>query len=189
MQSRRAFTVTELLVVIGIIAVLMAILIPVVSRARIAGNRVACRANLSDIGRQFQMYLNDSRNRLPWVNPIPSMTPPIPGKPVTEVFAPYVKGATGGWRCPSDAITKTFSGTPPGFQTYFEREGISYFYNPQLALLYAGKQLNDHPLYRNKKQNQLMIFYEFEPFHGAAGTNGSMNYLFADMHVGDLANE
>ena len=192
MARRRGFTLVELLVVIGILAVLIGLLFPLLTRTRAAGNRVACRANLSDIGRMFQMYLNDSKNKLPCIQTMPSVQPPEPpvlGKPATLVLEPYTKDAKKVWRCPADRITLLIEGAPVGFETYFEREGLSYFYNPRLSIDFAGQQINDTPLYQHGKQNQLRIFNDFEPFHGPANTNGSCNYLFADMHVGDLANE
>lgn len=187
-RSFTAFTLVELMVAIAIIAVLIGILLPVVTKARTAGKRVACRAQLSDIGRLFQMYLNDSKNKLPHLNPMPSLTG-ISGMPAPELLQRYTKDVRAGWKCPVDRITRKIKGTPEGFETYFDREGISYLYNPQLAQHYAGKQLNDHPLYRMGRQNILAIFWEFEPYHGRENTPGSMNYLFADMHVGDLAYE
>ncbi len=46
------------------------------------------------------------------------------------------------------------------------------------------------PCWRKKKRdNLLFILTNYEPFHGAAGSLDSMNYLFADMHVGDLADQ
>src|SRR3954471_6674923 len=66
----RGFTLIELLVVIGIIAILVGILLPTISKARASSYRVACRAQLKDIGNVFQMYLQDSRDRLPRVNPL-----------------------------------------------------------------------------------------------------------------------
>jgi prepilin-type N-terminal cleavage/methylation domain-containing protein len=192
MNRNRAFSLVELLVVILVIAVLIGILLPTLSKARASSNRVACRAHLADIGRLFQMYLNDSKNKLPCIQTMPSVQPPPPpvlGKPATSVFEPYTKGGRGGWRCPADRITQVTHGAPEGFETYFEREGLSYLYNPFLSVEYAGKQINDTKLYKDGKQNQLRIFNDFEPFHGPANTNGSCNYLFADMHVGDLANE
>jgi prepilin-type N-terminal cleavage/methylation domain-containing protein/prepilin-type processing-associated H-X9-DG protein len=189
-MSRRTagFSLVELMVVCAVLAILIAILLPVLGSARVASKRVSCRGQLSDIGRLFQMYLNDSRNKLPHVNPVPTLSM-IPGIPAPELLAKYSKDVRAGWKCPADRITRKIEGTPEGFETYFDREGISYLYNPMLAQLYAGQQLNDHPQYRQKKINQLAIFWEFEAFHGRENTLGSMNYLFADWHVGDLGNE
>jgi prepilin-type N-terminal cleavage/methylation domain-containing protein/prepilin-type processing-associated H-X9-DG protein len=187
-KKDRAFTLVELLVVIGVLALLIAILLPVLSGVRRDAKRIACRAQLHDIGKLFNMYLNDSRGKLPLVNSIPSFVPQLKGLAVPELLAPYARDATRGWRCGEDQIRRRIKGTPDGFDTYFHREGISYFYNSQLNL-YAFAPINDHPLYRAGKQNQLRVFNDFEPFHGRAGAGGSCNYLFADWHVGDLAYE
>ena len=57
------FSLIELVIVIGIIAMLMAILLPVISSARSAARRTACLANLSQWGQSYQMYLNNNRGK------------------------------------------------------------------------------------------------------------------------------
>jgi prepilin-type N-terminal cleavage/methylation domain-containing protein/prepilin-type processing-associated H-X9-DG protein len=63
--SRRGFTLIELLVVIAIIALLMAILMPALSRARDQGRRVSCANNLKQISLCLNMYGSDYDGKLP----------------------------------------------------------------------------------------------------------------------------
>ena len=59
------FTLVELLVVIGIIALLISILLPSLSKAREEGKRIKCLSNLKQFGNVLQMYANANGGRVP----------------------------------------------------------------------------------------------------------------------------
>ncbi len=60
-----AFSLIELLVCIGIIAILLGILLPILASARHEGRRAACLAELQQWSATFQVYLNDNHSRQP----------------------------------------------------------------------------------------------------------------------------
>jgi prepilin-type N-terminal cleavage/methylation domain-containing protein len=68
MPRRRAFTLVELLVVIGVIVVLIAILLPSVSKARVLSNRVKCASNQRQLATAVVMYSNNFGGVLPFCN-------------------------------------------------------------------------------------------------------------------------
>lgn len=63
MCDRHAFTLIELLVVIAVIALLLAILMPALSKARELAQGAACKGNLKNYGLALFMYLGDNDNK------------------------------------------------------------------------------------------------------------------------------
>ena len=177
MHKPRAFTLIELLIVIGIIALLAGLLSSAVSRARADAARTRCAAQLHGIGQMLQMYFGENRNTLPKVNMMPSLQPPLNGYPsLVQLLAPYHRGGTGVFQCPADRITQPVTAAPPGFETYFAREQSSYYWNEEVSI-YASR------ITELKDSDRVLLLQEYEPFHGRAGVSGSMNRLYADLHV------
>jgi prepilin-type N-terminal cleavage/methylation domain-containing protein len=177
MQKHRAFTLIELLVVIGIIAVFAGLLGPVVARARAGAARARCAGQLHEIGHMLQMYFGENHNTLPKVNMMPSLRPPLNAYPsLVQLLSPYHRGGTQVFQCPADQITHPPRDAAPGFETYFAREQSSYHWNDDVST-YASR------VTELKNADGLTLVQEYEPFHGRAGASGSMNRLYADLHV------
>ncbi len=81
-HKKTAFTLVELLVVIGIIAVLISILLPALSRARAAALQTACLANHRQIMQAMLQYTNDNRGYFP----TNTTMAPNPNNPSTQVL-------------------------------------------------------------------------------------------------------
>ena len=97
-QQNRGFTLVELLVVIGIIAVLIGVLLPALGKARRQAQETACASNLRQMGVAMTMYCNEQRY-------FPGDISQTSKGVIVNVWAPslrrYMKGNQSVFWCPS----------------------------------------------------------------------------------------
>src|SRR5688500_9136599 len=161
---RHAFTLVELLVVLGIITALVGLLAPAVAGVRRDSRKTVCKAQLQQIGHALRIYLNNSKDRYPRAPALPSVNPnnyPT----LMEHLAPNLANDLRVFRCPGD-------------ETVYPVERTSYFYYNE-----AGERLiRDTFLWKVYKGDvtRIPILWDADDFHGGGVP---FNWLFLDGHV------
>ncbi len=178
-SARPAFTLLELLVVIGIIAVLAGLLLPALSGAKERARCTQCLVNLRQLGVSVQLYVHDHDNKLPLIDdrPIPPATnaPPATNPPPEVALKDYL-GATNILRCPSDD------------RQIYERTGSSYGWNYLLNPPDgSARDAEDLKIFGIPwASTGTVLFMDKENYHLRRGTNSAVNYLYADGHISHL---
>jgi prepilin-type N-terminal cleavage/methylation domain-containing protein/prepilin-type processing-associated H-X9-DG protein len=169
----QAFTLVELLVVISIIAILAALLLPTLGRAKESARATVCLSNLHQVGVALQIYVSENNNKLPVMrdvstDPAVAATNIFPA--INKVLAPQL-GNTNVLRCPSD------------LRQFFELTGSSYAWNSLLN----GEDADHLVVFSiHFDPPEIPVVFDKEDFHKARGPNKAVNYLYADGHIKNL---
>ncbi len=125
-RSTRGFTLVELLVVIGIIALLIGILLPALNRARQSANAIKCAANMRTVGQAMLMYATNNKNAIVPAGIVYADPTLSSGKGYSSwdiLIRPYIARFTGNYssynavdysetpylQCPEDSVRRTYS--------------------------------------------------------------------------------
>ena len=158
------FTLIELLVAISIVALLAALLLPVLGRAKETGRATACLSNLRQLGFALQLFVQDNQNRLPVMYDAPASTPLA----TVDIVLTNHLGSSRILRCPSDD------------QRMFEHTGSSYSWNSLLN----GQDAEHLQVFKIAfDPHQIPVFFDKEKFHRARGPGKEVNYLYADGRI------
>ena len=185
-HSTRAFTLVELLVVIGIIAILASIIFPVFLQTKRRALLTKCTSNVRQIGIAVKMYVQDYDERFPYARTIDSGEELKDIPTLRQVLEPYVRNEDL-WFCPSwigehgDLLTAQ--------RSLWRSYDATYGYNAfpgQADQTLLGRRLGEVA----RPDTKPMVWCASGSAHSginadewAAGAVGAVNVCYVDGHV------
>jgi prepilin-type N-terminal cleavage/methylation domain-containing protein len=207
LKRKTAFTLLEVMIVVGIIAILAAIILPVTVNARRSGERTVALSNLSQIGKAVFLYTSDNDTLFPYACSADDRFTKCPGEtpsnlPLIDAVLSLQTKSRDVWRDPLDTgipqvSTGEFSepiecelpGSSPSLYTKF---GSSFVYRLDLAVDHVPEpfELIEDGSNRVLDQSQVAIIYDaYGNWHGGPDVpSKKVCTLYGDGHakVSDL---
>lgn len=186
-SSRSGFTLVELLTVMTIIAIIAALLFPVLSQAREGARKSTCLSNLRQLGNAIALYQADYDGLYPYgldgldrsyADPVDIFPEPYAAEArkmgdVRVLLHPYVHSAEL-FRCPSEHPLPSALNFN---RSLYELYGSSYKYCPFPAMLHTTEAYFRRPA-------EAFLMSDIRTWHvGSSAWDGRWNELFADLHA------
>lgn len=160
---RRGFTVTELVVVVGIMVALAGVGIPIFTGMKSTAESAKCMTRLRGLGTALESYLSENGNFFPRIK-MGRKSHSGGNNVLEEVLGPYVDGPEV-FQCPSD-------------HTDYHKTGSSYFWNHRASGLKRTKVVM---MGMSRGSSKIPLIHDKEAYHG--DENGT-NFLFLDLSAG-----
>jgi prepilin-type N-terminal cleavage/methylation domain-containing protein len=167
-----AFTLIEVLVSIAVIAVLIAISLPAIGRARESARRAECLSNLRSLGQAIQMYRGANDDLLPYaVRPVDVRYDDLDPLPA---LAEYLEAPLPS----SDAAGAVRTGAPfacPSDDTIAFEQGCSYYYSPIDLMTFFPRAFAQQAITAYLARDPTVVmFNDLDSWHAGEqrGTNG-----------------